>query len=58
MKIRPEYVNSAKCIDFAEQLITTKTITKIHRKHLIEVMELSRNSYLMIELLNTLQIEE
>jgi hypothetical protein len=54
MKIRPEYVNSAKCVDFAEQLITTKTITKIYRNHLIEVMKLSRNSNKMIELLNTL----
>jgi hypothetical protein len=58
MKIRPEYVNSAKRIDCAEQLITTRTITKIYRKHLIEAMELSRNSNKMIALLNTLQIEE
>jgi hypothetical protein len=41
MKIHTEYVNSAKRIDFAEQLITTKTITKIYGNHLMEAMELS-----------------
>jgi len=58
MKIRPDHINIAERIYIAEQLITTKTITKIYQKHFIEAKELSRNSNRMIELLNTLQIEE
>ncbi len=57
MKGHPDPSNITERIDIVEQLITTKVITKIYRKHFKEAKKLSSNNK-MTELLNTLQIEE